>query len=71
MKRYIVSETELSRRAVRGIAEDIIREHGENNSIGKFDRFIKQMMNNWAESGQDEEFIRGAIERAYEKEFGE
>lgn len=70
MKRYIVSETEVSRRMIRKIAEDVIREHGENNSIGKFDRFIIRMMNRWGESGEhDREFLHEVINRAYEGEF--
>lgn len=70
MKRYIVSETEMTRRRVRKIAEDVIGEHGENNSIGKFDRFIIRMMNRWADAGEhDEEFIHDVINRSFEQEF--
>lgn len=68
-KGYVRSELEMSRRAVRGIAEDVISEHGENNSIGKFDRFIRHMVNNWADSGHDRDFIYEAIDKAYNYEF--
>ena len=69
MKRYIVSEQEMNRRAVRGIAEDVIRAHGDNNSIGTYDKFIMRMVNNWADSGQDEEFIREAVNNSFEQMF--
>ena len=71
MKRYIVSAMDMNRRKIKHIAEEVISEHGENNSIGKFDRFIRTMMNSWAESGEhDDEFLHEVINRAYEREFG-
>lgn len=53
MKRYIrssvYSESEKrQRRIVRSIAEEVLREHGENNSIGTYDRFLRAMMDRWA-----------------------
>lgn len=71
MKRYIISAMDMNRRKIKHIAEEVINEHGENNSIGKFDRFIRTMMNSWAESGEhDDEFLHEVINRAYEREFG-
>ena len=70
MKRYIRSAMDMDRRKVKYIAEEVINEHGENNSIGKFDRFIRSMMNTWAESGEhDDDFLHEVINRAYEREF--
>lgn len=71
MKRYIRSAADMDRRKIRHIAEEVIREHGENNSIGKFDRFIRTMMNTWSGVGEhDDEFLHEVINRAYEREFG-
>ena len=75
MKRYIrssiYSESEkLQRRIVRSIAEEVLREHGENNSIGTYDRFLRAMMDRWGTiSGHDREFLHAVITKAFEKEF--
>ena len=75
MKRYIrssvYSESEKrQRRIVRSIAEEILREHGENNSIGTYDRFLRAMMDRWSTiSGHDREFLHAVITKAFEKEF--
>lgn len=55
---------------IRKIAEDVIREHGDNNSIGTYDRFIIKMMNRWMDAGEhDAEFLHEVINRAFEQEF--
>ena len=73
MKRYIKSSTtqdRFSRKIVRNIAEEVIREHGENNSIGTYDSFIRTMMDRWGRpDGHDRDFIHDVITKAFEEEF--
>lgn len=57
------------RRIVRSIANEVIQSRGENNSIGTYDAFIRKMIDNWATSGQDRDFIKAAIEKSFDKEF--
>ena len=57
------------RRIVRDIANEVIQSRGENNSIGTYDAFIRKMINHWATSGQDRDFIEAAIEKSFDKEF--
>ena len=73
MKRFIKSSTtsdRFSRRIIKNIAEEIIREHGENNSIGTYDSFIRTMMDRWGTpNGHDRDFIHHVITKAFEEEF--
>lgn len=57
------------RRIVRRIANEVIQSRGENNSIGTYDAFIRKMIDNWATSGHDRDFIKAAIEKSFDKEF--
>ena len=57
------------RRIIRDIANEVIQSRGENNSIGTYDAFIRKMIDNWATSGQDRDFIKAAIEKLFDKEF--
>lgn len=65
------TDDRMKRRIVRNYAEEVIRSHGENNSVGKFDRFIRRMMDNWADSGMEDDVIIKLINNSYIKEFGE
>lgn len=58
------------RKNIRQICLAVINAHGQNNSVGKFDKFIQSHVNKWANTGHDSDFYTAIITKDYEKEFG-
>ena len=75
MKRYIRAsryddDERARRRIIRRIADGVLRDHGVNNSIGTYDKFMLRMISRWADAdGHDREFLYAVINQAFEKEF--
>lgn len=54
---------------VRSTAEKVLKNHGKNNSTGKFDDFVNKMHRLYKETLLDEDKLEQAMERDYKKMY--